>query len=66
MNRTGLLIALGIAAVTGIVFAIWPQLDLAISGLFYDTVTRRWHPLDGHLGVPVSYTHLTLPTILRV
>jgi|RhiMethySRZTD1v2_1073278.scaffolds.fasta_scaffold789777_2 lipid A 4'-phosphatase len=51
MNRTGLLIALGIAAVTGIVFAIWPQLDLAISGLFYDTVTRRWHPLDGHLGV---------------
>ena len=36
MNRTGLLIALGIAVVVGTVFAIWPGLDLWLSGLFYD------------------------------
>ena len=34
-----------------------------ITGLEYDTVVEvtRWH-----LKAPVSYTHLTLPTILRV
>jgi membrane-associated PAP2 superfamily phosphatase len=36
MNRTGLFIALGIGAVVGVVFGIWPQLDLAISALFFD------------------------------
>ena len=36
MNRTGLIVALSIAAVVGIVFAIWPQLDVAIAALFYD------------------------------
>ena len=51
MNRTGLLIALAIAAVTGIVFAIWPQLDLTLSGYFYDAAARRWRSLDGHLGI---------------
>ena len=33
MNRTGLLIALAIAVVVGTVFAIWPGLDLALSGI---------------------------------
>ena len=36
MNRTGLYIALGIGAVVGVVFGVFPQLDLAISRLFYD------------------------------
>lgn len=36
MNRTGLLIALAIAVVTGLVFAIWPELDLKIAAPFYD------------------------------
>ncbi len=31
MNRTGLIIALAIAAVAGLVFGLYPQLDLAIS-----------------------------------
>ena len=31
MNRTGLIIALAIAAVVGAVFAIYPQLDVAIA-----------------------------------
>ncbi|MFZ0845418.1 MAG: phosphatase PAP2 family protein [Pseudolabrys sp.] len=35
MNRTGLIIALIIAAVSGLVFGFFPQLDLAISAPFY-------------------------------
>src|SRR5256885_1125220 len=34
MNRTGLLAALAVAAVVGLVFAILPALDLKISALF--------------------------------
>lgn len=44
MNRTGLLIALGLAAIVGVVFAVWPQLDLAISGLFFDPVQHQFWP----------------------
>jgi len=40
MNRTGLYIALGIGAVVGVVFGVSPQLDLAISRLFYDPATH--------------------------
>jgi len=36
MNRTGLVIALTIAAVVGLTFGLFPTLDLAISGLFFD------------------------------
>jgi len=36
MHRTGLTIALAIAATVGLVFAIWPQLDLDIAALFFD------------------------------
>ena len=46
MNRTGLLIALAIAVVVGIVFALYAELDLTLSGVFYDAATRRWHVLD--------------------
>ena len=35
MSRTGLIVALGIAAVVGLVFGFFPQLDLAISEPFY-------------------------------
>ena len=37
MNRTGLLIALGLAALVGIVFALWPELDLRIARPYYET-----------------------------
>jgi lipid A 4'-phosphatase len=40
MNRTGLFIALGIGAVVGLVFGVWPRLDLAVSALFYDPATK--------------------------
>jgi lipid A 4'-phosphatase len=36
MNRTGLVIALGVAAVVGLVFGIWPDLDLKLAAPFYD------------------------------
>ena len=35
MNRTGLIVALAIAAITGLVFGLYPQLDLMISAPFY-------------------------------
>jgi membrane-associated PAP2 superfamily phosphatase len=35
MNRTGLIIALAIAVVVGLIFGFFPQLDLAISAPFY-------------------------------
>jgi lipid A 4'-phosphatase len=40
MNRTGLMIALGIAAVAGVVFALYPELDLAIARPFYDAAKQ--------------------------
>ncbi len=36
MHRTGLLVALAIAAAVGLVFAIRPDLDLQLAALFYD------------------------------
>jgi membrane-associated PAP2 superfamily phosphatase len=42
MNRTGLIIALAIAAVTGLVFGLYPELDLKIAALFYETARTRF------------------------
>ncbi len=42
MNRTGLLVALAVAVVVGLVFAIDPRLDLQISALFFDPVTKSF------------------------
>jgi lipid A 4'-phosphatase len=36
MNRTGLVIALAVAVVVGLVFGIWPDLDLKLAALFFD------------------------------
>jgi len=40
MNRTGLLVALVIGAVVGVMFAVWPQLDIAISRPFFSDQYR--------------------------
>lgn len=40
MNRTGLVIALAIGVCVGVVFAAWPQLDIAISRLFFNEQYR--------------------------
>jgi lipid A 4'-phosphatase len=50
MNRTGLLICLTIAAVVGVVFALYPQLDIVISREFY-AGNLRWHVLDWPSGI---------------
>jgi len=42
MNRTGLFIALSLALVVGVVFGIYPELDLKLAALFFDTQTGRF------------------------
>jgi lipid A 4'-phosphatase len=36
MNRRGFLAALAVAVVVGVIFGLWPDLDLKLAGLFYD------------------------------
>jgi lipid A 4'-phosphatase len=48
MNRTGLVIALTIGVAVGVVFGVWPRLDLAVSTPFYDAKTHDF-PLNGHV-----------------
>jgi membrane-associated PAP2 superfamily phosphatase len=40
MNRTGLVIALAVAAVAGVVFTLHPHFDIAVSRWFYDPESR--------------------------
>jgi len=42
MNRTGLFIALGAAALFTLIYALFPQLDLAAARLFYDPATKTF------------------------
>jgi lipid A 4'-phosphatase len=42
MNRTGLFVALSLAVSIGILFGIFPELDLKIATLFYDPHTRSF------------------------
>ena len=42
MNRTGLLIALGLALIIGLLFGIFPELDLKLAALFYDSATTSF------------------------
>jgi len=42
MNRTGLFVALGVALVAGLLFAIFPQLDVTLAHLFYNTGSRTF------------------------
>jgi lipid A 4'-phosphatase len=42
MNRTGLFIALGLSLVIGLLFGIFPELDLKLTALFYDPATKSF------------------------
>jgi lipid A 4'-phosphatase len=42
MNRTGLFIALGLALTIGLLFGIFPELDLKLAALFYDPATTSF------------------------
>ncbi len=43
MNRTGLVLAIAIAAVVGIVFGLYPELELRLSRPFYDMTRDEYH-----------------------
>jgi membrane-associated PAP2 superfamily phosphatase len=42
MNRTGLFIALGLSLAVGLVFGIYPDLDLRLAALFYDPAAKSF------------------------
>ena len=42
MSRRGLIVALVFAAVVGLLFGFFPQLDLEIAGLFYDPAAKNF------------------------
>ena len=42
MNRTGLIVALTLALVVGLVFGTHPELDLKLAALFYDETSRTF------------------------
>src|SRR5215813_2137975 len=42
MNRTGLFIALGLSAFVGLLFGVFPVLDLKLAALFYDPATKTF------------------------
>jgi lipid A 4'-phosphatase len=42
MNRSGLFIALALVLVVGLLFGIYPELDLKLAALFYDSATRSF------------------------
>ncbi len=42
MNRTGLYTALALALVTGLLFGIYPELDLQLAALFYDAANKSF------------------------
>src|ERR1700694_1243580 len=42
MNRSGLFIALGLALIVGLLFGIYPELDLKLAAMFYDPVAKTF------------------------
>ena len=42
MNRTGLFIALSLSLIIGLLFGIFPELDLKLAALFYDAATKSF------------------------
>jgi lipid A 4'-phosphatase len=47
MNRTGLFVALGLAAAIGLLFGLYPELEIRIAALFFDPATHSF-PLKSH------------------
>jgi lipid A 4'-phosphatase len=53
MNRTGLVIALGLALAVGLLFGIYPELDLKLAALFYDATTKSF-PLQSDVPAVIA------------
>ena len=49
MSRTGLVIALAVGAIAGVIFGVWPELDLKLASPFFDSARggfwRSYDPL---------------------
>jgi membrane-associated PAP2 superfamily phosphatase len=64
MNRTGLVIALLVGLGVGVVFGVYPQLDIAISRLFFDETLRvfptQYSLVARHLREVFTYTTVLL------
>ncbi len=58
MNRTGLIIALTVGAVVGLVFGLDPQLDLAISRPFHDIVDASHNAFAVRIWPTMMLIHL--------
>jgi membrane-associated PAP2 superfamily phosphatase len=72
MNRTGLVIALGLAALVGLLFGLYPALDLALERPFFDPgVVGFWGSINPALNAlrdlsRLIVTLLAAPAILAV
>jgi membrane-associated PAP2 superfamily phosphatase len=55
MNRTGLIIALAIAAVTGVIFALFPEIELRIARPFYEFVDVNHNVFSLRFYVPFAW-----------
>jgi len=42
MNRTGLIVALSLSLFVGLLFGIYPELDLKVAGWFYDSSSKTF------------------------
>ena len=42
MNRTGLFVALGLSLVVGLLFGLYPELDLKLAAMFYDAAGKTF------------------------
>jgi membrane-associated PAP2 superfamily phosphatase len=56
MNRTGLIVALSIAVVAGLVFGLYPELDLRIAGIFYGYIDINYNFFGLHTYKPMMRT----------
>jgi membrane-associated PAP2 superfamily phosphatase len=54
MTRTGLVIALAIAAVTGLLFGLYPELDLRLARVFYEYVDASGNTFAWRLSPPLA------------
>jgi lipid A 4'-phosphatase len=69
MNRTGLIVALAIAAIVGATFGIFPQIDLRVSRHFYGYVDVSYNVFAWRLDPPVMLARnigLWISTVLII
>jgi membrane-associated PAP2 superfamily phosphatase len=72
MNRTGLAIVLSIGATVGLIFGVWPQLDLQLAAPFFDADKREFvrasDPVYWRLRDVVSWliTLIAMPAVLAI